>query len=283
MLDVLTARDFGLTADLVVRLPVEAMLTPGAADLRVDALIEELIQLEAALPSPRRTRGVLLSGAANRLTRDGMVRLFEALRHVFRFAPGAISVAEIDLSAWSSAWASAAAFQGVGRARFSISPPAGGDAGGDRPELATLAQAIAALRDAHVPVLEVDLGVAFDLTGSALADVRQIVRSAPDVLRLSACAETGEVPGAARSAREVRAYLERAGYHDIGGGLFALPGNDPAATGANGVDRSEHAPIVIGAGARAAPVKDAKINGGAPKAEVDPDPSVASSGQSRQL
>lgn len=245
MLDVLTARDTVLTADLVARLPAETMPTPEAADLRVDALIEELIQLEAALPPPRRARGVLLSGAANRLTRDGMVRLFEALRHVFRFAPGAIISAEIDLSAWSSAWASAAAFHGVGRARLRVSPPAAEGAHGDRPELETLARAIAALRDAHIPTLEVELPVAFDLTGGALADIRQIVRSTPDVLRLSAGAETAEVPGAAQSAREVRAYLERAGYHDAGAGLFTLPGNDPAA---NGLDLSvTHPPIVIGA------------------------------------
>jgi len=87
----------------------------------VQGLIEELILVEQRLPGRMRAGAVHLGGGTpNMLSRDDLVRLFAALRHVFPFRPGVEISAELDPGVLTESWVKAAAFHGLTRASLGV-------------------------------------------------------------------------------------------------------------------------------------------------------------------
>lgn len=206
LVDHLHGLDARAGLDLIVALPEDLMAARVLADQHVEDLIDELIWLEPHLPSRPKARTLLLSGAANRLTRDGMVKLFGALRHVFPFAPGVEIAADIDLSAWADDWASAAAFHGLTLARFSLT---GDQIVASRHALAELGDAVRALAAAGVTRFSVDFAAGAEAAAGP-AGLDALARLGPERVGFAGGSES-------RWARE---RLRMLGYHELAPGQF---------------------------------------------------------------
>lgn len=203
LVDHLDALDAEGGLDLLVTLPRDLLASPALADQHVEDLVDELIWLESHLPSRPKARSLFLSGAANRLTRDGMVKLLGALRHVFPFAPGVEIAADIDLSAWADDWASAAAFHGLTLARFSV---AGDQVDTSHHAVAVLTEAVCALADAGVTRFSIDLASQVEGTPAAGAGLDALIRLGPE--RVGFAGEDG--PAWARERLCMAGFDERA-------------------------------------------------------------------------
>ena len=139
----------------------------------VENLIDELALVEARLPGHLTAGALHLGGGTpNMLSRDDLVRLFGALRHVFRFAPGIEISAELDPATLTESWVRAAAFHGLTRASLGVQDlaPHVQEAVNRVEPFETVARAVGWLRAAGVGSINLDL--MYGLPRQTTADVR---------------------------------------------------------------------------------------------------------------
>lgn len=220
----------------------------------VDNLIEELALVEARLPG-RLTAGALHlgGGTPNMLSRDDLVRLFSALRHVFRFAPGAEISAELDPATLTESWVRAAAFHGLTRASLGVQDlaPHVQEAVNRIEPFETVARAVGWLRAAGISSINLDL--MYGLPRQTVADVRStldaVLTLRPERIALFGYAHVPwakphqrllpehALPGAEERLEQSRSASERLigeGYVAIGIDHFALPDDALATTKVKG-------------------------------------------------
>jgi len=242
----------------------------------VENLIAELALVEARL-SGRLTAGALHlgGGTPNMLSRDDLVRLFGALRHVFRFAPGIEISAELDPATLTEGWVRAAAFHGLTRASLGVQDlaPHVQDAVNRIEPFETVARAVGWLRAAGVGSINLDL--MYGLPRQTTADVRStldaVLTLRPERIALFGYAHVPwakphqrllpehELPGSEARLEQSQSAAERLvgeGYVAIGIDHFALPDDALAISKADGVLRrnfqgytTDSCPTLLGFGA----------------------------------
>ncbi len=242
----------------------------------VDHLIDELALVEARLPGRIKAGAVHLGGGTpNMLSRDDLTRLFEALRHVFPFAPGVEISAELDPAVLTESWVKAAAFHGLTRASLGVQDlaPHVQEAVNRIEPFEVVARAVHWLRQAGVASINLDLmyGLPKQTTADVVATLDQVLVLRPERIALFGYAH---VPWAKAHQKLIRdedladaeARLEqsqaaadrliRAGYVAIGLDHFALPTDSLARGLASGTLRrnfqgytSDPHPTLIGLGA----------------------------------
>lgn len=215
----------------------------------VEYLVQELALIEARLPGRLSVGAVHLGGGTpNMLSRDDLVRLFGALRHVFRFRPGVEIAAELDPSVLTPEWARAAAFHGLTRASLGVQDlaPHVQEAVNRREPFEVVERAVDWLRQAGVGSINLDLmyGLPRQRVTDVLATLDQILTLRPERIALFGYAhvpwakshqnliKTEELAGAEERLEQSEAAAERlvrAGYARIGLDHFALPSDDLAA------------------------------------------------------
>jgi oxygen-independent coproporphyrinogen-3 oxidase len=244
----------------------------------VDALVDELAILEAALPAePRAASFHLGGGTPNILQLDDLTTLFSAVRHVFRFIPGAEVSAELDPSVLTERWVMAAAHHGLTRASLGVqdlSPEV--QAAINRPQpFALVERSVSWLREAGVASVNLDLmyGLPHQTRERLLATVEQSLSLRPDRIALFGYAHVpwlkthqqlipeAALPTAAERLVDSELAAEAivaAGYHRVGMDHFALPDDSLAAAASAGrLHRNfqgytdDQAPTLIGIGASA--------------------------------
>jgi oxygen-independent coproporphyrinogen-3 oxidase len=155
----------------------------------VDLLIEEMSLLEAALPGAFRAGQIHLGGGTpNLLSRDDLTRLFRALRHVFKVAPGAEVAAELDPATLSRDWVRAAAFHGLSRASVGVQDlsPRVQKAVNRVESFEVVQQAVGWLREVEVLSVNLDLmyGLPHQSTADVLETLDQVLTLAPERIAL---------------------------------------------------------------------------------------------------
>ncbi|ALL12764.1 oxygen-independent coproporphyrinogen III oxidase [Caulobacter henricii] len=220
----------------------------------VENLVEELALVEARLPGRLGAGALHLGGGTpNMLSRDDLVRLFGALRHVFRFAPGIEISAELDPATLTEAWVKAAAYHGLTRASLGVQDlaPHVQEAVNRIEPFETVQRAVGWLRAAGVASINLDL--MYGLPRQTIADVRStldaVLTLRPERIALFGYAHVpwakphqrllpeAELPGAEARFEQSQAAAERlvaAGYVAIGIDHFALPEDGLAVTKAAG-------------------------------------------------
>jgi oxygen-independent coproporphyrinogen-3 oxidase len=216
----------------------------------VDHLIEELVLVEARLPGRLKAGAVHLGGGTpNMLSRDDMVRLFGALRHVFPFAPGVEISAELDPAVLTESWVKAAAFHGLNRASLGVQDlaPHVQQAVNRVEPFEVVARAVHWLRQAGVASINLDLmyGLPKQTTADVAATLDQVLVLRPERIALFGYAhvpwakahqklirdeDLADAEGRLEQSQAAAERLVRAGYVAIGLDHFALP-NDNLALG----------------------------------------------------
>lgn len=226
---------------------------PSLISEYVERLIDELALVEARLPGRLRAGAVHLGGGTpNTLSRDDLVRLFGALRHVFAFAPGVEISAELDPAVLTEAWVKAAAFHGLTRASLGVQDlaPHVQEAVNRIEPFEVVARAVGWLRDAGIASINLDLmyGLPRQTVDDVISTLDAILTLRPERIALFGYAHVpwarphqkllmeSELPNAEARLEQSQAAaerLQRAGYLAIGLDHFALP-DDALAIGAAG-------------------------------------------------
>jgi oxygen-independent coproporphyrinogen-3 oxidase len=216
----------------------------------VQGLIEELILVEQRLPGRMRGGAVHLGGGTpNMLSRDDLVRLFAALRHVFPFRPGVEISAELDPGVLTESWVRAAAFHGLTRASLGVQDlaPHVQEAVNRVEPFDVVERAVGWLRQAGVRSVNLDLmyGLPRQRQADVIATLDRILTLRPERIALFGYAHVpwakshqrlisaAELAGAEERLEQSLAaadHLIAAGYVAIGLDHFALPG-DPLCEG----------------------------------------------------
>lgn len=253
--------DQAATARVAISLPSPATpISPSVTTDFVQSLIDELALVESAVSGRLTiTELRLRGGVANRLSRDDLVRLFAALRHVFSIRPAARIAASLDLPTLTEAWVRAAVFHGLVEADIRIDAH-DLDASTDASGSARLAQAVGWLRTSGVDRIRLDLdyGGPSQRARDIAAAVRELLTLAPDEVVLTRARSWADAGGdRPASAAFLAAAMERldehlaacailmeAGYQAVGPDHFVLGADlGPDGQGAGGV--------LIGLGPRA--------------------------------
>lgn len=212
----------------------------------VQGLIEELILLERRLPGRMRAGAVHLGGGTpNMLSRDDLVRLFGALRHVFSFQPGVEISAELDPGVLTESWVKAAAFHGLTRASLGVQDlaPHVQEAVNRIEPFEVIERAVGWLRQAGIPSVNLDLmyGLPRQRQADVIATLDRVLTLRPERIALFGYAHVpwakahqklisaSELAGAEERLNQSLAaaeHLMAAGYVAIGLDHFALP-TDP--------------------------------------------------------
>jgi oxygen-independent coproporphyrinogen-3 oxidase len=217
----------------------------------VEHLIQELALVEARLPGRIRAGAVHLGGGTpNMLSRDDLVRLFGALRHVFPFAPGVEISAELDPAVLTETWVRAAAFHGLNRASLGVQnlAPHVQEAVNRIEPFDVVERAVRWLREAGVGSINLDLmyGLPRQTLDDTVSTIDAVLTLRPERIALFGYAhvpwarshqkliEEKDLPDAEARLDQSQAAAERlvaAGYVAIGLDHFALP-SDALAIGA---------------------------------------------------
>jgi oxygen-independent coproporphyrinogen-3 oxidase len=224
---------------------------PALISEYVDYLIDELALVEARLPGRLKAGAVHLGGGTpNILSRDDLVRLFGALRHVFPFAPGVEISAELDPAVLTEAWVKAAAFHGLTRASLGVQDlaPHVQEAVNRIEPFDVVARAVGWLRQAEIASINLDLmyGLPRQTVDDVVSTLDAILTLKPERIALFGYAHVpwarphqkllneAELPDAEARFEQSQVAadrLRRAGYVAIGLDHFALP-SDALAVGA---------------------------------------------------
>lgn len=223
----------------------------------VERLVAELALVEARLPG-RLSAGALHlgGGTPNQLSRDDLVQLFAALRHVFRFAPGIEISAELDPASLTETWVRAAAYHGLTRASVGVQDLAPHvQAAVNRHEpFETVARAVGWLRAAGIGSINLDLmyGLPRQTTADVRATLDAVLTLRPERVALFGYAHVPwakphqrllpehELPGPEARLEQSQAAAERLareGYIAIGIDHYALPSDTLAIAAAAGALR----------------------------------------------
>jgi oxygen-independent coproporphyrinogen-3 oxidase len=216
-------------------------------------LEQELALLEGALPGRMPVGSVHLGGGTpNMLSVDDLTQLFGALRHVFRFRPGADIAAELDPSVLTRDWVRAAVFHGLTRASLGVQAlaPHVQAAVNRRESFEVVERAAGWLREAGIQSLNLDL--MYGLPRQTVADVKEtldaVLTLKPERIALFGYAhvpwakphqkliDAKDLPVAAARLEQSEAaaeHLAAEGYVRLGLDHFALP-HDPLAVAAAG-------------------------------------------------
>lgn len=212
----------------------------------VEGLVEELMLIEQRLPGRLRAGAVHLGGGTpNMLSRDDLVRLFGALRHVFPFRPGVEISAELDPGVLTESWVRAAAFHGLTRASLGVQDlaPHVQEAVNRIEPFEVVERAVGWLRQAGVPSVNLDLmyGLPRQREADVIATLDHVLTLRPERIALFGYAHVpwakshqklisaSELAGAEERLEQSLAaadHLVAAGYVAIGLDHFALP-SDP--------------------------------------------------------
>ncbi|MDI1363418.1 MAG: oxygen-independent coproporphyrinogen III oxidase [bacterium] len=249
---------------------------PALISEYVDYLINELALVEARLPGRLKAGAVHLGGGTpNVLSRDDLVRLFGALRHVFPFAPGVEISAELDPAVLTEAWVKAAAFHGLTRASLGVQDlaPHVQEAVNRIEPFDVVARAVGWLRQAEIASINLDLmyGLPRQTVDDVVSTLDAILTLRPERIALFGYAHVpwarphqkllneAELPDAEARFEQSQVAadrLARAGYVAIGLDHFALPSDALAAGAAAGSLRrnfqgytTDPHPTLIGLGA----------------------------------
>jgi len=242
----------------------------------VERLIDELALVEARLPGRIRAGAVHLGGGTpNMLSRDDLVRLFGALRHVFPFAPGVEISAELDPAVLTESWVKAAAFHGLTRASLGVQDlaPHVQQAVNRVEPFEVVARAAHWLRQAGVASINLDLmyGLPKQTTSDVVATLDKVLTLRPERIALFGYAhvpwarshqklireeDLADANGRFEQSQAAAERLVKAGYIAIGLDHFALPNDDLALGVAAGTLRrnfqgytTDQHPTLIGLGA----------------------------------
>jgi oxygen-independent coproporphyrinogen-3 oxidase len=217
----------------------------------VEHLVQELALVEARLPGRLKAGAVHLGGGTpNMLSRDDLVRLFAALRHVFPFAPGVEISAELDPAVLTETWVKAAAFHGLNRASLGVQnlAPHVQEAVNRIEPFAVVERAVRWLREAGVRSINLDLmyGLPRQTLDDLVSTLDTVLTLRPERIALFGYAhvpwarshqkliDERDLPDAAARLEQNQAAADRlvaAGYVAIGLDHFALP-SDALAIGA---------------------------------------------------
>jgi len=215
---------------------------PDLVAAYVDVLYEELALLEATLPGRFPLAHIHLGGGTpNLLSRDDLLKLFSAIRHVFDVLPGAEISVEADPASLTQEWVRAAAYHGVNRISLGVQEldPAVQRAVNRQETFAQIERAFEWLRDAGIDAINVDLmyGLPHQTARSLCATVKQITGLRPARVALFGYAHVPwmkphqsliaehALPDAAdrlHQAERAAEALGEAGYRQIGLDHFAL-------------------------------------------------------------
>ncbi|ENZ82619.1 MULTISPECIES: oxygen-independent coproporphyrinogen III oxidase [Caulobacter] len=242
----------------------------------VDHLIDELILVEKRLPGRIKAGAVHLGGGTpNMLSRDDLVRLFGAMRHVFPFAPGVEISAELDPAVLTEGWVKAAAFHGLNRASLGVQDlaPHVQEAVNRIEPFDVVARAVHWLRQAEVASINLDLmyGLPRQTTADVVATLDKVLALRPERIALFGYAhvpwarphqklildeDLADAAGRLEQSQAAAERLVRAGYVAIGLDHFALPSDSLALGLASGTLRrnfqgytTDPHPTLIGLGA----------------------------------
>ena len=242
----------------------------------VERLVDELALVEARLPGRIKAGAVHLGGGTpNMLSRDDLVRLFGALRHVFPFAPGVEISAELDPAVLTEGWVKAAAFHGLTRASLGVQDlaPHVQEAVNRVEPFDVVARATHWLRQAGVASINLDLmyGLPKQTTADVVATLDKVLTLRPERIALFGYAhvpwarshqklireeDLADANGRFEQSQAAAERLVRAGYVAIGLDHFALPSDDLALGVASGTLRrnfqgytTDQHPTLIGLGA----------------------------------
>lgn len=216
----------------------------------VQGLIEELILVEQRLPGRMRAGAVHLGGGTpNMLSRDDLVRLFAALRHVFPFRPGVEISAELDPGVLTESWVKAAAFHGLTRASLGVQDlaPHVQEAVNRIEPFEVIERAVGWLRQAGIASVNLDLmyGLPRQRQADVVATLDRVLTLRPERIALFGYAHVpwakshqklisaSELAGAEERLEQSLAaadHLIAAGYVAVGLDHFALP-DDPLCQG----------------------------------------------------
>ncbi len=214
----------------------------------VERLVDELALVEARLPGKVRAGALHLGGGTpNMLSRDDLVRLFGALRHVFPFAPGIEISAELDPAVLTESWVQAAAFHGLTRASLGVQDLAPHvQAAVNRVEpFEVVARAVHWLRQAEVASINLDLmyGLPKQTTDDVVSTLDTVLTLRPERVALFGYAhvpwaranqklirdeDLADAEGRLEQSEAAAERLLRAGYVAIGLDHFALPSDELA-------------------------------------------------------
>lgn len=220
----------------------------GLISRYVEGLRDELALLEQALPGRLPVASIHFGGGTpNLLSRDDMVTLFGAIRHVFAVRPGVEISMEADPAYMTAEWARAAAFHGVGRISLGVQDltPAVQRAVNRVESFEQLASAVRCVRDAGIEQVNFDLmyGLPNQTRAGILQTLEQVLALRPDRLALFGYAHVPwmrphqrlireeALPDAAErlvQADEAALNLQARGYERIGMDHFALPSDSMA-------------------------------------------------------
>lgn len=220
----------------------------------VRLLVQEAAMLEAALPGQLKADALHFGGGTpNMLSPDDLAVVFDALRHVFKFAPDAEIAAELDPAVLTREWVQAAGFHGLTRASLGVQNLS--------PEVQTAVNRIEAfediaacvgwLRAAGVRSINFDLmyGLPLQTVANTLSTIDGVLRLRPERLALFGYAhvpwmkshqkllDEAALPGPAERLDQSEAAAERLiseGYVRIGLDHFALPDDELAVALAEG-------------------------------------------------
>lgn len=223
----------------------------------VARLIDELALLEKRLPHRPRLKAIHLGGGTpNLLSRDDLVSLFFAIRHVFTVGSAATIAAELDPATLTQAWVRAAVFHGLTRASLGVQTlaPHVQAAVNRHLSLEQLSQATGWLREAGVGSINFDL--MYGLPGQTVGDVEQTLEAVlalrPDRLavfgyahvpwakphqKLLDAAGLADASGRLEQQSAAHVRLTAAGYRAIGLDHYALPGDALALAARDGTLR----------------------------------------------
>jgi len=242
----------------------------------VGYLVDELALVEARLPGKLRAGAIHLGGGTpNTLSRDDLVTLFGALRHVFAFTPGVEISAELDPAILTQSWVTAAAYHGLTRASLGVQDlaPHVQEAVNRIEPFEVVARAVGWLREAGIASINLDLmyGLPRQTVDDVVSTLDSVLTLRPDRIALFGYAhvpwarphqqllDETALPDAAARLDQSEAAAERllrAGYVAIGLDHFALPSDGLAIGAATGTLRrnfqgytTDPHPTLLGLGA----------------------------------
>lgn len=242
----------------------------------VGYLVDELALVEARLPGRLKAGAVHLGGGTpNTLSRDDLVTLFSALRHVFAFTPGVEISAELDPAVLTQSWVTAAAFHGLTRASLGVQDlaPHVQEAVNRIEPFDVVARAVGWLREAGIDSINLDLmyGLPRQSVDDVISTLDSVLTLRPDRIALFGYAhvpwarphqkllDETQLPDAEARLDQSHAAADRllrAGYVAIGLDHFALPSDGLAIGAATGGLRrnfqgytTDPHPTLIGLGA----------------------------------
>jgi oxygen-independent coproporphyrinogen-3 oxidase len=214
----------------------------------VERLVDELALVEARLPGKIKAGALHLGGGTpNMLSRDDLVRLFGALKHVFPFAPGVEISAELDPAILTESWVQAAAFHGLTRASLGVQDlaPHVQQAVNRVEPFEVVARAVHWLREAGVASINLDLmyGLPKQMTDDVVSTLDTVLTLRPERVALFGYAhvpwaranqrlirdeDLADAEGRLEQSEAAAERLLRAGYVAIGLDHFALPSDELA-------------------------------------------------------